>query len=77
MLGNLLSGFITIVIGVNLLPPIADQVYSARYDSNSQITNVTGAASTIVSLIPLFFSLGIMTVGMALVVGGFRDAGVM
>jgi len=78
MLGNLLGGFITIVIGVNLLPTVTDQVYAARYTNNSQAaTNVTGAASTIVGLVPLFFSLGILAAGVALVATGMRNAGLI
>jgi len=73
MLGNLLGGFIVIIIGVNLIPSIADGVYSARYVTG----NVTGAAGTILGLTPLFFALGIMSAGVALTVGGLRNAGVM
>jgi len=71
MLGNLLGGFIVIIVGVNLMPTIADQVASA------QAGNVTGAASTIIGLVPLFYALGIMSAGVALTIGGLRNAGVM
>lgn len=71
MLGNLLGGFIIIVVGVNLLPTVADQVVAA------QGGNVTGAASTIVGLVPLFFSLGILSAGVALVATGLRSAGMV
>lgn len=71
MLGNLLGGFIIIIVGVNLLPTVADQVVAARAG------NVTGAAGTIVGLVPLFFALGIMSAGVAITVGGLRNAGVM
>jgi len=71
MLGNLLGGFIVIIVGVNLIPTVADQVNSA------QSGNVTGAASTILGLTPLFYALGIMSAGVALTVGGLRNAGVM
>jgi len=71
MLGNLLGGFIIIIVGVNLLPTVANQVVSA------QAGNVTGAASTILGLTPLFFSLGIMSAGVALVAGGLRNAGMI
>ena len=78
MLGNLLGGFIVIIVGVNLIPTVADQVSAARtgqYTAGS--ANVSGAASTILSLTPLFFALGIMAAGVALTVGGLRNAGVM
>ena len=71
MLGNLLGGFIIIIVGVNLLPTVADQVEAG------QSGNVTGAAATITDLIPLFFALGIMSAGVAITVGGLRNAGVM
>ena len=82
MLGNLLGGFIVIVVGVNLIPSIADGVAGARYINGTSTlgTNasyVTGAAGTILSLTPLFFALGIMSAGVALTVGGLRNAGVM
>ncbi len=71
MLGNLIGGFIVIIIGVNLIGTIADEVNSA------QAGNVTGAASTILGLTPLFFALGIMSAGVALAVGGLRNAGLV
>jgi len=71
MLGNLIGGFIVIIIGVNLIGTVADEVKGA------QDGNVTGAASTILGLTPLFFALGIMSVGVALVVGGLRNAGLV
>ena len=72
MLGNLIGGFITIVIGVNLVGPKADDISTAKLSSN-----ITGAASTILGLTPLFFALGIMSAGVALAVGGLRNAGLV
>ena len=77
MLGNLIGGFITIVIGVNLIGPIADDIVSARHDPSGNATNITGAASTILGLTPLFFALGIVSAGIALAVGGLRNAGLV
>lgn len=70
-LGNLLGGFIVILVGVNLIPTVADQVVSA------QAGNVTGAASTILGLTTIFFALGIMSAGVSLAVGGLRSAGLV
>ncbi len=77
MLGNLIGGFITIVVGVNLIGPIADSVSAARFHNASEATNVTGAAGTILDLTPLFFALGIMSAGVAMAVGGLRNAGLV
>jgi hypothetical protein len=71
MLGNLIGGFIVILIGVQLLPVIADSIVAA------QSGNVTGAASTILGLTTIFYSLGIMSAGVALAVGGLRNANVL
>ena len=71
VLGNLLVGFIVILVGVNLIPTIADQIVAA------QNGNVTGAASTVLGLTTIFFALGIMAAGVALAVGGLRNAGLV
>ena len=78
MLANILGGFIVIVIGVNLIPSIADQVSVVQTGAaGNQTTNVTGAASTIVGLSTLFFALGIMASGVSIAVGGLRNAGLV
>ena len=71
MLGDLLAGFIIILVGVNLIPTVADQVVSA------QAGNVTGASSAILGLVPLFFALGILTAGVAIAASGLRNAGMV
>ncbi len=70
-LGRLLEGFITILIGVNLIPSVADQVVAA------QGGNVTGSAGTILGLVTLFFALGIMIAGVNIAVGGLQDVGLI
>jgi len=71
MLGNLLGGFIVILVGVNLIGTVADEI------SGAQNGNVTGAASTILGLTTIFFALGIMSAGVSLAVGGLRNAGMV
>ena len=70
-LGNLIGGAIIIVVGINILPVVMDQVALA----NNAI--ITGAAGTLLEFIPLFFALGIMSAGVALTVGGLRNAGLI
>ena len=72
MLANLIGGFIVILVGVTLIPTVADQVQLAQ-DSG----NITGAADTIVGLTTLFYALGIMSAGISLAVGGLRQAGLV
>ena len=71
VLGNLIGGFIVILVGVTLIPTIADQVAAA------QSGNVTGAASTVLGLTTIFFALGIMAAGVSLAVSGLRQAGLV
>ena len=70
-LGRLLEGFITILIGVNLIEPVADQVYAAQQG------NVSGSSSTLLGLVTLFFALGIMIAGVNIAVGGLQDVGLI
>ena len=81
MLGNLIGGFIVIVVGVNLLPTIADQIYLLdhnRTGGTARLTaNLSTASLTVAKLVTLFYCLGIMSAGVAITVGGLRNAGVM
>ena len=70
-LGRLLEGFITILIGVNLIGPVADQIDLAT------TKNVTGSSATILDLVTLFFALGIMVAGVNIAVGGLQDVGLI
>lgn len=61
MLGQILVTFITILVGVNLVPSVADSVHDATYfDNGTAGSNITGAGLAIFDLIPLFFVLGIV-----------------
>ncbi len=54
------------------MPTVANEVNTAQVDPN-----LTGAASTIVGLVPLFFALGIMSAGVAVTAQGLRAAGML
>ena len=77
MLSNLIGGFITILIGANMLPIVATTIYGAQGAGNASASNLTGAASTIAGLTTLFYSLGLMSAGVAVAIGGLRQAGVL
>jgi len=72
MLGNILGGFITILIGINVLPTVADMV-----DEVSNTTTFGGASSTIIGIVPFLFCLLIFSAGLAFVVSGLRNAGLL
>lgn len=71
VLGNMIGGFITIIVGVNLIPTVADQVVAA------QSGNVTGAASTLLDLTTLFFALSIMATAISTGVSALRQSGLV
>lgn len=71
MLGNLIGGFIVILVGTALLPTVANQVVAA------QTGNVTGASSTLVGLTTLFYALAIATSAIGIAAQGLRNSGLM
>lgn len=84
MLGNLIGGFVVIIVGVTLVPIVADSVSGSQFQDNGTgngtsfiATNVTGAASTIVGLTTLFFVLGVTGAGIAIAAQGLRSAGLL
>jgi xanthine/uracil permease len=72
MLGNIIGGFIVILVGTSLLPTVADQVVNAQNDGN-----VTGASDTLVGLTTLFFSLAIATSAIGIAAQGLRNSGLL
>lgn len=74
MLGNVIGGFVVILVGVTLAPTIANEVADAQ---NSSKYNITGAANTIVGLTTLFYCLAIASTGIGIATVGLRNAGLM
>lgn len=70
MLGNLIGGFIVILVGVTLVPEVADQIFLA-----DKVVN--GTAETILDLTTLFFALAIASAGIAIAAQGLRAAGML
>lgn len=84
MLGNLLGGFIVVLVGVNLIGEVADNVSTAQTNDGSSsyadienISTISPTSSTILGLTTIFFALGIMAAGVSLAVGGLRNAGLV
>jgi hypothetical protein len=59
--GRVISVFVTMLVGVVLLTPFADEVAAAAGG------NVTGAALSITNLLPLFFALLILLVAVVVI----------
>ena len=81
MLGNLISGFIIILVGITLAPTVANEVSLARgFNSSGGAaipSNITGAANTIMGLTTLFYCLAVASVGVGVTTLGLRNAGLM
>lgn len=79
MLGNLIGGFITILVGLTLVPTVANTIKAAQYinGNTSRPTNVTGVSATLLGLTTLFFALAIASTGIAIAVQGLKAAGLL
>jgi len=80
MLGNIIGGFIVILVGVTLAPTVADEVAGARYTNTTAGTenpNMTGASGTILGLTTLFYNLSIASTSIGMAAQGLRNSGLM
>ena len=72
MLGNLIGGFIVILVGTSLAPTVANEVANAQNDGN-----ITGASDTLLGLTTLFYCLAIATSSIGIAAVGLRNSGLM
>ena len=91
MINRLIGGFVGILVGVSLVDPIAAQSGNCSR-TNSAVSGIDGPAAhgcynalinsstwstTIVGLVPGFFALGVLGIGLAVCYGALADAGVV
>lgn len=76
MINRLIGGFVAILIGVSLIGPIASQVNTAAATGGALYNSSTWSA-TVLNMVPGFFALGILGIGIAVTYGSLRDAGVV
>ena len=93
MIANLIGGFVTILIGTSLIGPIATQIQTTAASVNASGQTCTYAvdkayancqlymsktwSSTVLNLVPGFFALGLLGVGIAVTYSSLRQAGVV
>lgn len=80
MLGNIIGGFVVIIVGITLAPVVASGVIGSVQFTNASgtySTNITGASSSIIQLTTLFFCLAVAVVGVSMTVVGLRQSGLM
>jgi hypothetical protein len=76
MINRLIGGFIAILIGVSLIGPIATQVNTATV-ATANLSQMSPWGATVLNMVPGFFALGILGIGIATTYGALRDAGVV
>ena len=76
MISRLIGGFVAILLGVSLVGPISEEVNTAAA-SGSNLSTTTSWGATVLKLVPGFFALGILGIGIAVTYGSLRDAGVV
>lgn len=73
MLGNIIGGFIVILVGTTLAPVVANQVAGATASGG----NITGASATVLNLTTLFYNLSIASTAIGIAAQGLRNSGLM
>jgi len=76
MINRLIGGFVAILVGVSLIGPISDQVASVAGTATA-LSNASAWGATVLKMVPGFFALGILGIGIAITYGSLRDAGVV
>jgi len=76
MIANLIGGFVAILIGVSLIDPISSEVNTAAV-TNGALYNSTSWGATVLRLVPGFFALGILGIGIAVTYSSLRQAGIV
>ena len=76
MISRLIGGFVAILVGVSLIDPVSEEVDSAS-NTSSDLYATSSWGATVLRLVPGFFALGILGIGIAVTYGSLRDAGVV
>ena len=76
MIANLIGGFIAILIGTSLIGPVSDEVNTAAV-TNGALYNSSTWGATVLKLVPGFFALAILGVGVAVTYTSLRQAGIV
>jgi len=76
MIANLIGGFVSILIGVSLIGPIATQVNTVAV-TNGDLYNSSSWGASVILMVPGFFALGILGIGIAVTYSSLRQAGIV
>lgn len=76
MIANLIGGFVSILVGTSLIGPVSTEVNTAAATGGA-LANASGWGATVLKLVPGFFALGILGIGIAVTYSSLREAGVV
>ena len=76
MIANLIGGFVAVLVGVSLIGPISTEVNTASV-TNGALYNASSWGATVLNMVPGFFALGILGIGIAITYSSLRQAGVV
>ena len=76
MIANLIGGFISILVGTSLIGPVADEVAAAAV-ANGALINASSWGASVLKLVPGFFALAILGIGVAVTYTSLRQAGIV
>jgi hypothetical protein len=73
---DFIGGFISILVGVTLVGPISNEVLKATI-AGGNLSTASPWGATVLNMVPGFFSLSILGVGIAILYNIFRRAGIV
>ena len=76
MIANLIGGFISIIVGTSLIGPVSDQI-AAETTATANLTVNTAWGASVLKLVPGFFALSILGIGVAVTYTSLRQAGIV
>ena len=76
MIANLIGGFISIIVGTSLIGSVATEVNTATAATANLTVNTAWGAS-VLKLVPGFFALSILGIGVAVTYTSLRQAGIV
>ena len=76
MIANLIGGFISILVGTSLIGPVATEVNTAAA-TNGALYNASSWGASVLNLVPGFFALAILGIGVAVTYTSLRQAGIV
>jgi hypothetical protein len=76
MIAGLIAGFVTILLGVAFVGTLSEEINTATM-INSSLYNSSTWGNTTLKMVPGFYSLGVLAVGIAVCYGALRGAGIV